>query len=133
MNTILNKFFMLAVALIMSLVGYSHDAFINGVYYNLDSSTKKATVTYEGDWYTSYAYSGSVTIPSTVTYGDTTYDVDGIGNYAFTSCSNLTSITIPNSVTSIGYSAFSFCSGLTSITLPESVTTIKSHAFHMCI
>ena len=110
MNTVFNKFFMLTVALMISLAGYSHDAVIDGIYYNLDSSNKKATVTFKGDNYTSYAYSGYVNIPSTVTYGGTTYNVDCIGNYAFTSCTNLTSVTIPNSVTSIGYSAFSFCS-----------------------
>ena len=52
MNTIAYKFFMLAMVLMMSVAGYSHDAFINGVYYNLDNSTKKATVTYKGDMLT---------------------------------------------------------------------------------
>lgn len=46
---------------------------------------------------------------------------------------NLTSITIPNSVTSIGSSAFSGCTGLTSITIPDSVTSIGSSAFEYCI
>ena len=52
MNTIAYKFFMLAMVLMMSVAGDSHDAFINGVYYNLDNSTKKATVTYKGDMLT---------------------------------------------------------------------------------
>ena len=55
-----------------------------------------------------------------------------IGNYAFVSCSGLTSITIPNSVTSIGDGAFSGCSGLTSVTIPNSVTTISNDAFSHC-
>ena len=55
-----------------------------------------------------------------------------IGNNAFTFCSGLTSITIPDSVTSIGEYAFSYCSGLTSITIPDSVTSIGSDAFAFC-
>ena len=55
--------------------------------------------------------------------------VTSIGEYAFTICYNLTSVTIPNSVTSIGISAFENCSGLTSITIPNSVTSIGSSAF----
>ncbi len=55
-----------------------------------------------------------------------------IGDYAFSSCSNLTSVTIGNSVTSIGDCAFMFCSSLTSITIPNSVTSIGSDAFYGC-
>ncbi|MBQ2704610.1 MAG: leucine-rich repeat domain-containing protein [Clostridia bacterium] len=55
-----------------------------------------------------------------------------ISEYAFYGCTGLTSITIPNSVTSIGGSAFSGCTGLTSITIPNSVTTIGGSAFSGC-
>ena len=58
--------------------------------------------------------------------------VTSIGNYAFAYCSGLTSIVIPNSVTSIGGSAFKGCSGLTSIEIPNSVTSIGSYAFYGC-
>ena len=55
-----------------------------------------------------------------------------IGDYAFSSCSALTSVTIGNSVTSIGSYAFYQCSGLTSVTIGNSVTSIEDYAFLFC-
>ena len=72
---------------------------------------------------------GSLTIPSTVTYSGRTYSVTAIGMRAFRGCSGLTSVTIPNSVTTIGREAFFGCVGLTSVTIPNSVTTIGNEAF----
>ena len=60
--------------------------------------------------------SGDITIPATITNGENTYTVTSIGNSAFSMCSGLTSVTIPDGVTSIGDFAFSWCSGLTSVT-----------------
>ena len=51
---------------------------------------------------------------------------------AFEECTGLTSVTIPNSVTSIGYGAFEYCWGLTSVTIPNSVTSIGDCAFSEC-
>ena len=55
-----------------------------------------------------------------------------IGDYAFSDCSNLTSVTIPDSITSIGTFAFKNCSSLTSIIIPDSVTEIGEQAFLSC-
>ncbi len=55
-----------------------------------------------------------------------------ISNSAFSDCTSLTSITIPDGVTSIGDFAFYFCRSLTSITIPDGVTSIGDHAFSGC-
>ena len=120
-------------ALLLALSSWADGTEIDGIYYNLYSSTKTASVTITGS--TSdlgNSYTGSVTIPSIVTYGSTTYSVTSIEGYAFYKCTGLTSITIPNSVTSIGWDAFEYCSGLTSITIGNSVTSIGNFAFFRC-
>ena len=60
------------------------------------------------------------------------YRVVAIGNQAFKDCSNLKTVTIPNTVTSIGASAFLNCTSLTSITIPEGITVIDNYTFKNC-
>ena len=79
------------------------------------------------------AVSGEVVIPATVNDGKgTEYTVTSIGNYAFRSCYELTSVEIPSSVTSIGNGAFYDCYWLTSVEIPSSVISIGSSAFNRC-
>ena len=78
----------------------------NGVYYNLIEYNKEKYA--EVARMSSGKYTGSVVISSTVTFKNVTYNVTGIGSEAFKGCSGLTSVTIPNSVTSIGSNAFEY-------------------------
>ena len=108
---------------------------IGDLYYNLDAVNRTAEVTYKS--YEDYSYNEgwditTANIPASVEYNSVTYSVTSIGDYAFRSCSGLTSITIPNSVTSIGDGAFRGCTGLTSVTIPNSVTSIGAEAFYQC-
>lgn len=58
--------------------------------------------------------------------------VTSVGDFAFTSCSNITSVTLPDSMTELGKYAFSACNGLSYITLPDSVTTLGIYTFSGC-
>ena len=120
-----------------------------GIKYGLNENDQTAIVSGHTD-----TLSGVITIPATVTKGGVKYTVTSIGNsafanryitsvdipdsvtsigdFAFEHCSGLTSVTIPDSVTSIGNYAFSYCTGLTSVTIPGSVTSIGKGAFSMC-
>ena len=60
------------------------------------------------------------------------YGVTSIGDFTFSGCSNLTSITIPDSIMSIGNFAFTGCSSLTSVTIPNGVKGIYEAAFRGC-
>ena len=101
---------------------------IDGFKYLLDSDTKTATLMpntepYAGD---------EIVIPESVKAKDgNDYKVTAFGDYCF-SCSGLTSITIPSSVTSLGVGCFAQCTGLTSITIPSSVTSLGDGCFNCC-
>ena len=75
---------------------------------------------------------GSLKIPSSVTYMYKTYQVTIISSNALSGCTGLTKVSIPYTVTSIGTNAFGGCTGLTSIEIPEGVTSIDGSAFKDC-
>ena len=122
-----HKLFLLlaAIGMMVPQVASAYDFEVDGFHYDILGTDAVKIIG-------SQKCEGSVVIPSTVTYSGTIYNVTSIGLYAFSGCSGLTSLTIPNSVTSIGSHAFYGCSGLASITIPNSVTSIGGDAFSGC-
>ena len=104
MNTTILKSVMTVLVALFSLNANAYDVKIDGIYYNIVTKAKIAEVV-RGD----NNYSGDITIPKSILHDGVTYSVVSIGDWAFEYCSGLTSITIPNSVTSIEYKAFQGC------------------------
>ena len=107
---------------------WAYDIEVDGIYYNITSTTDLTVEVTEGD----NRYSGDIVIPSTITYKSKTLTVTSIGEDAFSSNNNLTSVVIPNSVTSIVEYAFYGCSSLRSVVIPNTVTHIGYNAFDYC-
>ena len=100
----------------------------NGIYYTVTGSNT-VEVTFKDRNYNSY--SGTVTVPGTVSINGVTYSVTGVGNSAFRGCSGLTAVNLPASVTSIGKYAF-YGAGITDVAIPEAVTLIGDSAYCSC-
>ena len=133
----MKKILLLTIMAILALTASAYSFMVDGLAYNYlnGPSGSEVQVTYtNNDNNYAYNYSGLTTanIPSSVTYNGTTYSVTSISGGAFSGCSGLTSVTIPNSVTLIGGGAFAWCSGLTSVTIGNSVTSIGEYAFASC-
>ena len=76
---------------------------------------------------------GTVVIPDSITVGyGYEYPVKSIGRDAFSDCTDITEVVIPDSVSTIGQDAFYNCSGLTSLNISDGVTEIDSYAFYKC-
>ena len=100
----------LTTLLLLAIASFAHDFEVDGIYYAITSATDKTVaVSYQGNSSGEYSneYSGSIVIPETVGYDDVTYAVTSIKEAAFANCTELESISIPNSVVTIGRDAFS--------------------------
>lgn len=93
----------LVVGLVVQSTLLSASTLINGLYYDLDTSSRTATVTYETTGTDNYAsLPASVKIPETVTYNSVTFTVTKIADSAFSYCKYMEEISIPGTVTEVG-------------------------------
>ena len=116
----------LILSVFFSISASAYDVEVDGIYYL--TPKKNVAIVTKGD----KEYSGDITIPSSIKVNESEYTVREIEEYTFQGCSSLTSVTIPNSVTSIAKGTFDKCSSLTSVTIPNSVTSIGDYAFWDC-
>ncbi len=136
----------LLLILLISMVGvriFAYNCKIDGICYNVNTSSHTATVTYSGYPYNN-DYTGhyntsisgkDIVIPSTIIYNNVEYTVTAVGDNAFYDCEStvlMSSVTLSSTITKIGKQAFWKCTALTSFTIPESVTDIGSYAFYGC-
>ena len=122
---------MTTLMLLSFITASAYDFMVDGIAYNVVSLPDLTCEVTQADT----KYSGDIVIPSTVTYQGRTLTViriDGGEDGAFYECSALTSVEIPNSVTTIDADAFHKCSSLVSVEIPNSVTTIGDCAFCNC-
>ena len=141
----MKKYQILFLLCLLPLFAQAYEAdLIDNIYYNLWRDEAEVTNRVGGmggdqdeNMYNNYF--GDVNIPESFKYRGTTYRVTSIGEYAFAEDHtrlfmgmSLTSVTIPNSVTSIGSLAFNGCQDLPSVTIPNSVTSIGEFAFGGC-
>jgi len=121
------RLLLLASAIATSLSAAAYDFEWAGIYYNITGdNTVEVT---RSDNYNN-TYSGSISVPDVLT-NYRGYFVTKIGENAFAG-SAVTSVSMPEGITSIGQYAFSGCQNLESVTLPESLTTLGSEAFYGC-
>ena len=133
MNTKKIIAFMLSLAIVCPIGSTPMAELIPNITANAEdlTPTDESYFTFDANTGTITKYTGTdtdVVIPSTI--GGVA--VTSVGERAFSYCTSLTSVTIPNSITSIGYAAFDYCTLLTSVTIPNSVTSIGERAFGFC-
>ena len=122
----MKKIFLFALmALVSAFQGWAFDFEVDGIYYTITGSGTVSVV--KG----TYDYDGDVTIPKTVSNGVETFNVTGIGEGAFKSCGELTSVTLPEGLTSIGNEAF-YQSGIKTVSLPSTLSSMGTSAFREC-
>jgi len=131
-----NKFLLLLLALLLPQLVVAqgfYDFKVDGLCYSINFDGESVIVTNEVGGAPSYNYLvGDITIPSSVTYGDKTYQVTGINSYAFRGCTYIKSVTIANSITYIPDGAFYNCKGLEWVKMGDGVTNLNSYAFAWC-
>lgn len=104
----------------------------DGLAYKILSGTTCEVIPYYDDNGQKMPYEGDIVIPEHITYEGQTMTVTAIGESAFSQCTNLRSVEIPNTITEIGIRAFSGCTNLLGIDFPNTVASIGESAFSEC-
>lgn len=130
MKRTIAKFGMTMAMLLSFLPVFADNINVGKLYYTI-LSEEDGTVEVTYDRKMQYL-SGDIEIPNEINYNNRIYTVTSIGKSAFSDCSGLTSITIPNAVTSIGNYAFSGCSSLKTITFGTGLLEVENKAFYNC-
>ena len=106
----------------------AYDVEKDGIYYKIDGD--EASVSVRDARFNSY--SGDVVIPASISMDGKNYPVTAIGDYAFSDCEALTSVTMPNSITTTGTGCFMLSPNLKRVTLSENLSTLGSYLFNGC-
>ena len=126
------KILLAVVLLAVGIKAMAYDCEVDGIFYYRISANEVEVANKVFSDQNRSAYSGSVTIPATVTYNGKTFNVVSIGEYAFRDCTGLTAITLPSSIRSIKSYAFYNCTQLSAVNIPAGVNEICEGAFEGC-
>ena len=119
---------LLVLAVLLSLPVFSKAVEIEGINYELETTSHEAKVVAKRHG----QYAREIAIPETIEHNAVTYRVTAIGNGAFSGCTELVSVVIPNTVTNIEGWAFYYCTSLSSVAIPNSVKCIEEETFRGC-
>ena len=123
------KSFIIMVVMLVMTTSSAFAEEIDGLNYKLDSETKTAILIPK----TNGKYAGDIVVPGKIKGTDgAEYSVVTLGAECFSACYNLSSITIPSTVTVIGVRCFKECGSLTSIVIPSSVSSLGEGCFKNC-
>ena len=123
----MKKHLLFILAVLLPLFISAETIQIDGIWYNLTIENRQAEVVQGTSKYT-----GDITIPAVITYGEIDFSVTSIGVQAFYKNTSLTSISLPNSVVNIGNRAFEGCTTLATATMGNNVLSIGEYAFYGC-
>ena len=105
-----------------------YDVEKDGIYYKINGD--EASVSVRDARFNSY--SGDVVIPASISLDGKNYPVTAIGDYAFNNCETLTSVTMPNTITTTGIGCFMFSPNLKRVTLSEGLSALGNDLFYGC-
>ncbi|MGN0237809.1 MAG: leucine-rich repeat domain-containing protein [Lepagella sp.] len=130
----MKKFYLILAALLVGISSYAEtwENSYNGIYYEFDDATMTACVMNHPSGNSNYT--GGINIPASIVYPEGTFTVTSIAEKAFYQ-SNITSVTLPNTITSIGINAFAESKSLESVDIPrncDGLTSIPSRCFEEC-